>query len=144
MTKFSRFSLSLSFRHWSLRSSLVTEQTLGINTLGSVDSVAWNSLKWVIRPILFFLIACVHACLLSCFSRVWPWDPMDCGPPDSSVLGVLQARGLQRVAMPPPPGGLPDPEIKPASPAAPTDQVDSLLLSPQGSPLNCIHEGWTP
>jgi len=41
----------------------------------------------------------------------------------------------------PPPGDLPDPEIKPPSPAAPTVQVDSLLLSHQGSPLNCVHEG---
>ena len=34
----------------------------------------------------------------------------------------------------PPPGGLPDPGIEPASPAALALQVDSLLLSHQGSP----------
>ena len=28
------------------------------------------------------------------------WDPMDCNPPDSSVYGILQARVLERVAMP--------------------------------------------
>ena len=33
----------------------------------------------------------------------------------------------------PPPGDLPDPEIEPGSPAAPALQVDSLLLSHQGS-----------
>ena len=27
-----------------------------------------------------------------------PWDPMDCSPPGSSVLGILQARLLQWVA----------------------------------------------
>ena len=27
-------------------------------------------------------------------------DPMDCGPPDSSVRGILQARILEWVAMP--------------------------------------------
>ena len=34
----------------------------------------------------------------------------------------------------PPPGALPDSGIKPASPVAPALQVDSLLLSHQGSP----------
>jgi len=36
----------------------------------------------------------------------------------------------------PPPVGLPDPEIKPTSPAAPELQADSSPLSHQGSP--CI------
>jgi len=39
---------------------------------------------------------------------------MDCSPPGSSVLGILQARVLERVACPPP-GDLPHPGIKPAS-----------------------------
>ena len=40
----------------------------------------------------------------------------------------------------PPPGDLPDPGIKPTSPAAPALQVDSLPLSHQGSPtLLFIH-----
>ena len=37
----------------------------------------------------------------------------------------------------PPPGGLPDPGIEPASPAL---QVDSLLLNHQGSPLRFSYE----
>ena len=41
-------------------------------------------------------------------------DPMDYSPPDSSVHGILQARILEWVAMPPP-GDLPDPEIEPVS-----------------------------
>ena len=44
----------------------------------------------------FVLILCVW----SRFNRVWLCDPMDCGPPGSSVHGVLQARTLERVAMP--------------------------------------------
>ena len=40
-------------------------------------------------------------------------DPTDCSPPGSSVHGILQARILEGVAMPPP-GDLPDPGIKPA------------------------------
>ena len=39
-------------------------------------------------------------------------DPMFCSPPGSSVHGTLQARTLEWVPCPPP-GDLPDPEIKP-------------------------------
>ena len=43
----------------------------------------------------------------------------------------------------PPPGDLPDPGIEPMIPAAPALQVDSLLLSHQGSSKNtvcvCVH-----
>ena len=53
-------------------------------------------------------------------------DSMDCSPPGSSVRGILQARILERAAIPPP-GGLPDPAIKPRSPAL---QADSLLSEP--------------
>ena len=38
----------------------------------------------------------------------------------------------------PPPGGLPDPGIQPASPASLASQTDSLPLSHQGSPLNKV------
>ena len=41
------------------------------------------------------------------------WDPMDGSPLDSSVHGILQARILGWAC--PPPGDLPNPEIKPAS-----------------------------
>ena len=42
--------------------------------------------------------------------------PMDWSPPGSSVLGILQARTLEWVPFPSP-GDLPNPEIKPRSPA---------------------------
>ena len=46
-----------------------------------------------------WIIACV--CMkLSCFSRVWLCNPVDCSPPGSSVYGILQARKLEWVAMP--------------------------------------------
>ena len=38
-------------------------------------------------------------CVLSCFSRVWLCDPMDCSPPGSSAHGILQARILEWAAM---------------------------------------------
>ena len=46
-----------------------------------------------------------QSCLTVC-------DPMDCSPPGSSVLGISQVRIPESF---PPPGDLPDPEIKPSS-----------------------------
>ena len=57
-------------------------------------------------------------------------DPMDCSLPGSSVHGILQAGILEWVAMPPP-GDLPNPGIKPRSPAL---QTDSLSSEPPGKP----------
>ena len=72
---------------------------------------------------------CVRAqsCLTLC-------DPMDCSPPGSSVHGIFQARILEWVA--PPLGDLAHSETKPASPATPALQADSLLLSHHESPNN--------
>ena len=42
----------------------------------------------------------VCVCVISCFSRVQLFNPMDCSPPGSSVHGVLQSRILEWVAMP--------------------------------------------
>ena len=55
---------------------------------------------------------------------------MDCRPPGSSVHGILQARILDGLPFPSP-GDLPDPGIKPRSPAL---QVDSLLTELRGKP----------
>ena len=56
------------------------------------------------------------------------YDPMDCSPPGSSIHGIFQARVLSGLPFPSP-GDLPNPGIKPESPAL---QADSLLLSCQG------------
>ena len=74
----------------------------------------------------------VRACMQSHFSHVqlfetlWPVDL-----PDSSVLGILRARMLERMLCPSP-GDLPDPGIKPASPVAPALQ---FFTEPLGKPL---------
>ena len=61
---------------------------------------------------------------------------MNCSPPASSVLGILQARVLEKGGLPfPSPVDLPDPGIEPVSS---TWQVVSLPLSHQGSPLKCL------
>ena len=55
-------------------------------------------------------------------------DPMDCSPPGSSVHGILQARILEWEPCPSP-GDLPDPGIKPWSPAL---EADCLPSEPAG------------
>ena len=62
----------------------------------------------------------LQSCLTLC-------DTMDCSPPGSSVLGILQARILERVTIPSTRGSS-RPGIKPTSPAAPALQVDPLPL----------------
>ena len=61
-------------------------------------------------------------------------DYMNCSL-DPSVHGILQARTLQWVPIPPS-GGLPSPGIKPASPAL---QVDSLPTEPSREPIDKIN-----
>ena len=67
--------------------------------------------------------------LQSCLSLC---DPMDCSPPGSSVLGILQARILQWVTMPSSRGR--SPGTKPKSSAL---QVDSL---PPANPWITVNE----
>ena len=57
-------------------------------------------------------------------------DPMDYSPPGSSVHGILQARIMEWAAIPFS-GDLPDPGIKPRSPAL---QAGSLPSEPLGKP----------
>ena len=46
---------------------------------------------------MLLLFACMHAKFLQSCPTLW--DPMDCSPPGSSVLGILHARLLEWVAM---------------------------------------------
>ena len=57
-------------------------------------------------------------------------DSIDCNPPGSSIQGILQATILKQVATPSP-GNLPDPGIRPRSPAL---RMDSLLSEPPQKP----------
>ena len=52
-------------------------------------------------------------------------DPMDCGPPGSSVHGMLQARIWSELPFPSP-KDLPDPGIEPRSPALQADSLPEL------------------
>ena len=89
-------------------------------------------LEYLLR---IYMLYCVHLCvcmlaksLQSCMTLC---NPMDCSPPVSLVHRVLQARILEWL-----PflliGGLPDPEIKPASPAL----ADGFFTTePPGKPV---------
>ena len=55
----------------------------------------------------------MHACSVAESYLIF-CDPVDCSLPSSSVRGISQARILEWVAFSSP-GGLPDPEIEPAS-----------------------------
>ena len=73
-----------------------------------------------------------HACPVaqSCLTLC---DPLDCGPPGSSIHGIFPSKNTGNGNPFSPPGDLPDPEIETVSPVFPALQVDSLLLSYQGS-----------
>ena len=58
---------------------------------------------WYISSVQFSCSACLTLC-----------DPKDCGPPDSSVHGILQERILDELPFPPL-RDLPDPGIEPKS-----------------------------
>ena len=74
----------------------------------------------------------VRLCAKSFQSFLTFYDPMDCSLPGSSVHRILQARILEWAACPFP-EDLSDLGIEPTSPAAPSVQADSLLLSHRGS-----------
>ena len=59
-------------------------------------------------------------------------DPVDCGPPGSSVRGTLQARTLEGSPRPPP-GGLSNTGLETTSPVSPAWQADSLPAEPEAS-----------
>jgi len=60
---------------------------------------------------------------------------VDCNLPGSSVHGILQARILEWVAMPSPPGDLSDSGIEPLSLGLLHREVGSLPLAPTGKTL---------
>ena len=66
------------------------------------------------------------------FKLSTPCDPLDCSPPVFSVHGILLVRILVWVAITFS-RNLPDPEIKPGSPALQSDSLPSEL---QGEPQN--------
>ena len=73
-------------------------------------------------------------CAKSLQSRLTLCDPMDCSPPGSSVLGILQARILEWVCHALPQGDLPDPGRESTFLTSPA-LTGSLPLAPPGKPF---------
>ena len=61
------------------------------------NRVAFRSLKFCLIVEHF---GSVRVCLLSRFSHVWLWEPMNYSPSGGSVHGIFQVRVLEWVAMP--------------------------------------------
>ena len=79
-----------------------------------------------------FPVLCCCCCSLVAQSCPTLCDPIDCGPPGSSVHRDSPGKNTG-VNSWPPPGDLPDPGIKPRSPAL---QADFLPSEPPGKPKN--------
>ena len=69
---------------------------------------------------------CAQSCLILC-------NPLDCGPPDSSVYGILQSRILEQIAISYS-GDLPYPGIKSASLVSPALASGFFTSGPSGKP----------
>ena len=65
---------------------------LPFSWVGTGDRVLASGM-WLLPDLILMLL------LLSCFSRVWLCDPMDCSLPGSSVHGIFQARTLDWVVI---------------------------------------------
>ena len=61
---------------------------------------------------------------------------MDCSPPGSSVRGILQQEYCSGLPVPPP-GSLPDPGLKPTSPAL---AGRFFTTEPPGIPVNLVNK----
>ena len=82
-----------------------TDNAISVTQLPLSDSAPTPVL-----PVCFLLVALLFICFLDLLavcvlclvtqSCPTPCDPMDCGPPGSSVHGILQARIQEWVAMP--------------------------------------------
>ena len=76
--------------------------------------------------------------MLNRFSPSQLCDSIDCSLPVSLSMGFSRKEYWSGLPCPPL-GDLPDPGIEPASPMTPALQVDSWLLSQQGSPCYLQH-----
>ena len=81
----------------------------------------------------FRVYAC--SCSKSLQSCLTLYDPVNCSPPNFFVHGILQTRILEWVALPSPPGDLPDPRIEPPSLIFPELAGRFFTISERGKPL---------
>ena len=93
-----------------------------------------TEVSWIKCPIQQKILCnVIHACC--CFRHIWLFVTLWS---HQAPLSIRFSRLEYWSGLPcPPPGDLPDSGIEPAYPETPVFQVDSLLLSHQGSPLQC-------
>ena len=96
----------VGFSPWGRKESDTAEQ-LHVHflskrrTVAALVSVYPGSEKWSADCNCQHCPPCVCACVLGCFSCVWPFaTPIGCSPPGSSVRRILQARMLEWVVIP--------------------------------------------
>ena len=100
-----------------------------VNRLGSIPICGINYFQNVNSPVCVCTQS-LQLCLTLC-------DPMACSQPDSLSMEFSRQEYWSRLPCPSP-RDLPDPGIKPASPAVPTLQIDSLPLGRRGSPSTVL------
>ena len=88
---------SLSLCYWSF---YIFFQGILIQICGRRNNGLSKSTSLTCEYIIAWAEETLCACMLTCFSRVWLCDPVDCSSPGSSVHGIFQARILEWVAIP--------------------------------------------
>ena len=128
---------SQGHRNGEKKSSKWISQSFSVNPCNSYGKM-WTRATFILFSTITHLRVEFSTChsyedmwIWKSFSHVWifamPWTVALQAP---LSVGILQARILEWVAIPPP-GNLPNPGIKPRSPAL---QVDSLPSEPPGKP----------
>ena len=101
----------------------------------NITQLQLPSFCWCAGSLQCFSASAVHACVRSRFSRVCTLcNPMDYMQPATLSMGFSRQEYWSGLPCPPP-GDLPDPKIKPRSPAALASQPDSLLWATGEAPL---------
>ena len=91
------------------------------------DSSYISNFVRIFKISIFHTLQCRFSCCLVTKLRLTLCNPMDYGPPDSSVHGIFQTRKSLVIPLPfPSSGDLPDPETESVSSASSTLQVDHL------------------
>ena len=100
--------------------------------LEDLGNIIWKNNFYYYR---LLMSLCIHVCLVaSVVLSVTLWTVAHQAP-----LSMVFSRQEYRSGFPwPPPGDLPNPGIKPVSPASPASQADSLSLRNQGRPFNVL------
>ena len=92
--------------------------------------LVWNSLCFLdLNVSLISQVKEVFSCVLSLVTQLCPtlWDSMDCSPPGSPVHGDSPGKNTWSGLPCPSPGDLPNPGVKPRSPALQADSLPSEL-----------------